>query len=106
MMIVRQVVLLIAAFLTGGAASLWLVEPREFLAWRFVSDEAMTDYVVGILICKEDVALGAQALAQLDRTYGTWRRDLLPEGVYRWVTQCQELGQFPEFGPDFKPWLG
>jgi hypothetical protein len=61
--------------------------------------------VIAILICKEDVPLGAEALAQLDRTYGEWRRDLLPDGIYRWVMRCEDLGPFPEFGQEFEQWL-
>ena len=83
----------------------WLVNSAQSIAWRFVSERMIRDYVIALFVCKEDLHQGAETLARLQDTYRPWREQLLPSGIHYWVVQCQELGPLPEFGPDLDQWL-
>jgi hypothetical protein len=88
-----------------AATTFALTSSQYVLGWPFVSQTMIRHYVVAILACKEDLHRGADALAELERTYGAWRRDLLPRGISSWVTRCEELGPFPAFVPDIEQWM-
>ena len=96
------------AVVAGGLTVLLtygLVSSPSHLAWRFAPEPMIRDYVIALLACKEDMHRGATALARLQDTYGIWREELLPHGIYYWVVQCQEMGPLPEFSLNLDRWL-
>ena len=100
--------LLIPVAVTAGLTAVavyGLVSTQPYLAWRYVPERMIRDYVIALFVCKEDVRQGAEALTQLREIYGFWREELLPSGIDYWVVRCEELGPIPEFGPHLEQWL-